>query len=76
MTAYRVTCITKPGNHYDPYTRIQRLGGDLPSPWNDTEAKIIECIGVGHTFYVERGGSRSEVRIDWSGEPPSLPECQ
>lgn len=67
MTDYRVDCITKPGNHFDPDRRIQALGGAWPSPWYDTEDNVIACIDAGHTFHVMQGGYRVEVVVAWRG---------
>ena len=72
MTDYRVDCINKPGDHYDPYTRIQRLGGTYPVTWNGSENDVIDWITQGHTFFVERGGRRAAVIIDRSKNPPCL----
>jgi hypothetical protein len=64
MVDYRVDCITKPGNHFDPNTRIQGLGGASPENWYGTEDQVIASIRAGNTFYVHRPpATRVEVEI-------------
>jgi hypothetical protein len=71
MTDYRVDCITKP-DRTSRRERIQRLGGQSPSPWNDTEDNVITAIRNGHTFHTYVDRYRAEVVIDHRNGVPYL----
>jgi hypothetical protein len=73
MTDHRVDCITKPGDRYDPTTRIQGLGGASPENWYGTEAEVMTSMRAGHTFYVHRPPmARVEVVIRTRNNVPYL----
>lgn len=85
----QVTCITKRGNHYDPHTRIQAIGG---SGWKDSEDVAIANVKRDATsYYVAAGGrsvwvivashnGREYLKTESDGYSPdnllSLPECR
>ena len=60
----QVACVNK-RQHYNPYERIINIGGIVNGQrWKMSEDQAIEAIETGvYSFYVYRGGYRSEVII-------------
>ena len=68
MTTYRIDYIVKPNQ----FGRIQALGGGYPVVWRNSEDNVINSISAGNTFFVEGGGRRADVVVEWGHSPPYL----
>lgn len=66
---HRITCINKWPDHYDPHTRIKRIGGssggkENNGPWYLDEDKAIAGMENGTwEFYVHEKGKEVNVKI-------------